>query len=1620
MNLPNSRIASLKLEAIIDPYPLTVTPDTPLIQVVDLMHLQCAEASEVLKATGVPEARGSCVLVREGTKAIGLFTERDLVRLAVKGVNLEAVTIGEVMTREPITLKQSAYRDIFSVLNQLQEHRIRHLPIVNDAEELIGLTSATLVCQRLRQIELLKLRRVGEVMNRETIQAPPTASLLEVAQLMVDRGVSCVVIAEPLAGSPSLMKPLGIVTERDIVQFQRLNLVQEGLELAATSAQAAIAAPLHAINADANLFEAHQTLQNKMIRRLVITGSQGELLGIVTQTTILRLLEPVELTQILELLQSQENSTRSPKPQTISPANRAYFGSSIAQKREFISVLLLEDDPTYRMIVKRQLQRSPQPPIELTIAGTLAEALGCLQQDTQNTFDAILLDLNLPDSRGVNTLQNMQQSAPNSAIVVLTSTEDEELALQLIQMGAQDYLIKQQVSDHLLTRSITYSISRKQIEIAFQAKNLELAAANEALERNTAQLAQKNQALQDEIGQRQQVESALQQLAIDLENRVAERTVKLVSSNQRLKREVEERLLAEARLKSQAEYQRLLNQIALQIRQSLNLEDILNTTVEQVRQLLNCDRVLVYQFDAELNGTVVAESVASGWPMTLGINIEDTCFTSGGALHYQQGVKTALDDIDRSDLSSCYHELLARFQVKANLVVPILLPVRSPQPPLKRGVQGSSSEAPLLKGGWGDLPLSEEEPGTTSEAPLLKGGWGDLPLSEEEPRTSPCPLWGLLIAHQCSGPRHWQEEELELLDELAVQLAIAIQQAQLYHQAQTELQQRRQAQDALRQLNQHLEQQVLKRTAELEQQYIKSSLFGEITQKIRQSLRLEEILQTTVAEIQKILQCDRVLIYQVLSNGIGRVVAETVNEGRYPKLLDMEFPEETFPPECQEKYLDGSIVAISDINTCYGENWPCLREFLESWQIQAKLVVPICQAQNNQKLWGQLWGFIIAHHCTAPHLWTDFEKELTRQLANQVAVAVSQASLMKSQQNALQALADSQEQLQDLFDSTNDLIQSVSLADGSFIYVNQAWLDTLGYSLAEIPQLGYLDAIAPEYHDQCREMWDALRTGKCDRYDAVEVSFISKDGRKVILEGDITCRYREDKPAAAQAIFRDVTERRKTQAQLHQALQELAYQKQALDEMAIVTMTDPHGIITYVNEKFCEIAQYERSEAIGQTHRIVNSGYHPPSFFKEMWSTIALGQIWRGEVKNRSKDGGFYWMDTTIVPFLDEAGKPLQYLAIRIDVTDRKVAEEGLRQQLAAIEAAIDGIGILHNDRYVFLNQAHAQLFGFPSAADLLGQTWHILYDADEVDRIEREVFPILTQQKHWQGEAIGKRVDGSTFPQELSLTLTEDGDLICVCRDISDRKKAEQQLRKALAKAEEVNELKSRFITMTSHEFRTPLTTILGAAEILKYYGHKWDEDKKMKYLDRIYSTVKHMTGLLDDVLLLGRMESGRLELSPTPINICEFCQSLVEEVKLGIGKEHQIALSCPTNSVAATAAYNLDEKILRHILINLLTNAIKYSPAGSTVNFQVSIEQKDQVKFQIEDQGIGIPPEDQKHLFESFHRAQNVGNIQGTGLGLSIVKKSVDLHQGEILCQSQLEKGTTFIVTLPSIYTY
>ena len=250
----------------------------------------------------------------------------------------------------------------------------------------------------------------------------------------------------------------------------------------------------------------------------------------------------------------------------------------------------------------------------------------------------------------------------------------------------------------------------------------------------------------------------------------------------------------------------------------------------------------------------------------------------------------------------------------------------------------------------------------------------------------------------------------------------------------------------------------------------------------------------------------------------------------------------------------------------------------------------------------------------------------------------------------------------------------------------------------------------------------------------------------------------------------------------------------------------------------------------------------------------------------------------------------------------------------------------------------------------------------------------------------------------------------VYVGRDISERKRLEAEMMKALERERELRELKSDFVSMASHEFRTPLTTIFSSTELLQHYGHIWTEDKKFKHYHRIESAVKRMTGLLDDVLLYSKAEAGKLEFNPKPLKLRSFCSDVVEEIQLGIGEKHHITFVYSGSGKNAC----MDEKLLQHILTNLLSNAIKYSASGSTVLFGCYCEEET-ITFEIKDEGIGIPPEDQAQLFESFHRAKNVGDIPGTGLGLAIVGKAVELHAGKVTLNSEVGVGTTFRVTLP-----
>ena len=303
--------------------------------------------------------------------------------------------------------------------------------------------------------------------------------------------------------------------------------------------------------------------------------------------------------------------------------------------------------------------------------------------------------------------------------------------------------------------------------------------------------------------------------------------------------------------------------------------------------------------------------------------------------------------------------------------------------------------------------------------------------------------------------------------------------------------------------------------------------------------------------------------------------------------------------------------------------------------------------------------------------------------------------------------------------------------------------------------------------------------------------------------------------------------------------------------------------------------------------------------------------------------------------------------------------------------------------------------------------------------------------ERYMQGGAskvIDRRIEitalhqsGREFPIEVAITRVSLSDpqkfeFCAFIRDITQRRQAEEEIRTSLEKQRELNQLKSRFVSMASHEFRTPLATILSSTDLLSHYYARLPEQERTELFDSIGLAVKRMTKMLEDILVIGKDEEERMEFKPVPMDLDTLCQSMVQEQLAELQNagplKHTLNLSIQGDALRAS----LDEKLLRHILGNLLSNAIKYSPGGGTVGFDVHAGEQEFV-FHVRDQGIGIPEPDLPRLFETFHRAANVGNIVGTGLGLAIVKRSVDLHGGSLDVSSALGQGTVFTVRLPRI---
>jgi signal transduction histidine kinase len=272
---------------------------------------------------------------------------------------------------------------------------------------------------------------------------------------------------------------------------------------------------------------------------------------------------------------------------------------------------------------------------------------------------------------------------------------------------------------------------------------------------------------------------------------------------------------------------------------------------------------------------------------------------------------------------------------------------------------------------------------------------------------------------------------------------------------------------------------------------------------------------------------------------------------------------------------------------------------------------------------------------------------------------------------------------------------------------------------------------------------------------------------------------------------------------------------------------------------------------------------------------------------------------------------------------------------------------------------------------------------------------------------------DGRNYTMLLSGDIIEINGaphVMIVGHDITDRKSAEAELLKTLAREKELGQLKSNFVSMVSHEFRTPLGVIMSSAEILENYLEQLEPEDRREQLESIRKNTRRMADLMEEVLVLGMVEAGKLDFKPADLDFASFCRRLVDELQSATNNKCPVQISTSDDVRKAYA----DERLLQHVFINLLSNAVKYSPAGSPVQLDTERDGYFAV-CRVRDHGMGIPEADIERLFSAFHRGRNASHVPGTGLGLTIVKRCVELHRGKIKVESAIGRGTTVTVRLP-----
>lgn len=603
-----------------------------------------------------------------------------------------------------------------------------------------------------------------------------------------------------------------------------------------------------------------------------------------------------------------------------------------------------------------------------------------------------------------------------------------------------------------------------------------------------------------------------------------------------------------------------------------------------------------------------------------------------------------------------------------------------------------------------------------------------------------------------------------------------------------------------------------------------------------------------------------------------------------------------------------------------------------------------------------------------------------------------------------------------LLDSARDAVLAMS-EDGLVTDWNPSAERLLGWTAEEALGQRLAELIIPHQHRDAHEagLKRYITTGRSTILNTlVEVEALRRDGSVFPAELSVWA-IGEGASQGFGAFLRDITERKHLEASFKTTLEE----RETILRNSVVGIAflSPDGRFKWANQAMLDLFGANEETHLQSMESVYLDRNQYLRVGGEVAQTIARGGSYETELQMRRLDGRTIWVSLS-GKAVSQRDLSQGTVWVVTDITRRKELEEALSRTSSEREAILNTalVGIIHNlnRKVVWVNQKYAEMSGY-RPEELIGQSTRIFYDSDEAFEADATTTEILRRDGVFSCERQIRRNNGEMLWVMLAGRCVTDrqpevGGVIWTMLDITERKRAEEDIRLALAQQKELNQLRSQFISMTSHEFRTPLATILSSAELLKFYADRMDESERLALLDSVENCVKRMTHMLDRVLLIGKSDADMLDFAPAPLHLPSLCASVVDEVR---AQHPDTTCTLVTSVDPDLGEGHFDGKLLRHILSNLLSNAIKYSPEGGEVSFRVQ-RNGPRTQFEISDQGIGIPKDEIPHLFESFHRASNVGNIQGTGLGLAIVKRSVHRHGGTIEVDSNVGKGTRFVVRI------